>query len=112
MELSVVLTTCEDHQQAERLARLLVEKHLAACVSIGAPVTSIFPWQGRIDTDQEVILTIKTLPGRLSALKQAFDDHHPYEVPEMLVLPVVDGLQPYFDWAREWINNENTTGNS
>lgn len=106
MELSLVMTTCEDRQQAERLARLLVERHLAACVSIGSQVTSVFPWQGRIDNEQEVILTIKTLPERIPALKQAFEKHHPYEVPEMLVIPVVDGLQPYFDWAREWIKYE------
>jgi periplasmic divalent cation tolerance protein len=112
MELSLVMTTCNDRQQAERLARLLVESHLAACVSIGAPVTSVFPWKGQIDSEQEVTLTIKTRPERLPALKQAFNDHHPYEVPEMLVLPVVDGLKPYFDWAREWIDHESDENNT
>jgi periplasmic divalent cation tolerance protein len=104
--LHLVMTTCEDHEQAERLARRLVEQRLAVCVSVGAPVTSFFPWEGKINASQEVLLMIKTSTERLPELKQAFGEHHPYEVPEVLVLPVIDGLEAYFEWAREWMNNE------
>jgi periplasmic divalent cation tolerance protein len=102
-KLYLVMTTVENQSQAEHLARLLVEQKLAACVSIGDGVTSLFPWKGQVDTARELPLTIKTLPERIDDIKQVFVDHHPYDVPEMLVLPVIDGLTPYFEWARDWI---------
>ncbi|MFU8832108.1 MAG: divalent-cation tolerance protein CutA [Wenzhouxiangella sp.] len=100
------MTTCEDRVQGERLARELVEQRLGACVSIGAPVISAFPWEGKIDIATEVPLTIKTTAERLPGLKRAFAEHHPYEVPEMLVVPVIDGLEAYFAWAEDWMKNE------
>lgn len=101
------MTTVADSSQAERLARALVERHLAACVSLSAPVTSVYPWQGRIESEAEISLTIKTAPTCLAALKAALAELHPYDVPELLVLPVVDGSEAYLDWARDWINHEN-----
>ncbi len=105
-KLLVVLTTCESMADAEQLARRLVEQRMAACVSVGAAIRSIYPWLGQIATADEVPLMIKTCHERLDALKAAFAEHHPYDVPEMLVLPVIDGLDAYFDWARDWINPE------
>jgi len=105
-KLLVVLTTCESMADAEQLAGSLVEKRLAACVSIGAEVLSIYPWEGRVDKAAEVPLMIKTCRERLGALKTMFAERHPYDVPEMLVLPVTDGLDAYFDWARDWLNPE------
>lgn len=102
-KLYLVMTTCADRDQAERLARRLVEQRLAACVSIGSPAVSVFPWEGQVNTEQEIPLTIKTSPERIEALKRSFAQFHEYDVPEMLVLPVVDGLQPYFDWAHDWM---------
>jgi len=103
-QLYLVMTTCADREQAERLARQLVERRLAACVSIGAPIVSLFPWEGRVNAEEETPVTIKTSPGRIDELKRAFEQDHEYDVPEMLVLPVVDGLKPYFDWARDWMD--------
>lgn len=101
--LYIVMTTCADRDQAERLARRLVEQRLAVCVSIGSPAVSVFPWEGRVNSEQEIPLTIKTAPERIDELKRAFEQIHAYDVPEMLVVPVVDGLQPYFDWANDWM---------
>lgn len=101
------MTTVADRSQAERLAGVLVERHLAACVSLGSPVTSVYPWQGRIESETEIPLTIKTSPSRIEALKATLAELHPYDVPELLVLPVVDGHKAYLDWARDWINDEN-----
>jgi periplasmic divalent cation tolerance protein len=98
------MTTCADREQAERLARRLVEQRLAACVSIGSPTVSVYPWEGRVEVEQEIPLSIKTSPKHIDNLKRAFDQIHDYDVPEMLVLPVIDGLQPYFDWADDWMN--------
>jgi periplasmic divalent cation tolerance protein len=105
-KLCLAMTTIADLDQAERLARELVERRLAACVTLGAPVTSVYPWQDQIETATEIPLTIKTLPERLAALETALVELHPYEVPEFLVLPVSDGLEAYFRWARDWMNDE------
>lgn len=96
-------TTCASAIDAERLARALVEAHLAACVSIGSECRSVYPWQGRIESETEVPLLIKTHPDRITALKQFVAEHHGYEVPELLVTPVLDGLEPYLRWAHEWM---------
>ncbi len=104
--LYAVMTTVETTDQARALAAELVRRRLAACVSIGAPVESVFPWEGRIDIEAEIPLTIKTAPERLDALKQAFSELHPYDVPELLALGVVEGLDAYIDWAHDWMNND------
>jgi periplasmic divalent cation tolerance protein len=100
------MTTCADQAAAERLARALVEARLAACVSIGAPVRSVYPWQGRIEMEQEVVLTIKTVPVRVEALKRFIAEHHDYDVPELLISPVIDGAEDYLQWAEQWMTND------
>lgn len=107
-QLCVVLTTCPDAETAERLAGVLVEQRLAACVSAGAPVRSMYPWEGRIEHEDEIPLTIKTSEGCLEQLKRVLVDNHPYDVPEVLALPVIDGLDAYTRWIREWTNDENS----
>ncbi|MFP4208194.1 MAG: divalent-cation tolerance protein CutA [Wenzhouxiangella sp.] len=100
------MTTCADEATAERLARKLVEARLAACVSIGAPVRSIYPWQGRIEVEREVALTIKTAPVCVEALKRFIAEHHDYDVPELLISPVTDGTEDYLQWAEQWMTND------
>ena len=104
--LLIAQTTCASPADAERLARGLVDAHLAACVSIGSQVRSIYSWQGRIEIDTEVPLTIKTSPSQLAALKRFIVEHHAYEVPELLVTPVIDGHEPYLRWAGEWLEGQ------
>lgn len=102
-EICLVLTTCPDRDTAERLAAMLVEQRLAACVTAGAEVTSTYPWQGQIERDREIPLTIKTSRARIHALKQELVVHHPYEVPELLVVSISDGLDEYMQWIRDWV---------
>jgi len=104
--LLLAMTTCADQAAAERLARGLVENRLAACVSAGSPVTSVYPWQGTVETDTEVSLMIKTAPHRVAELKQFIEKHHDYDVPELLFVPVVDGTQAYLKWAEDWMKND------
>lgn len=99
----LVYTTCPDAETAGRLARVLVERRLAACVSIGAAVSSCYPWKGEIEQDEELPVTIKTTPARMKALKKTLPELHPYEVPELLAVPVTDGLEPYLDWLEDWV---------
>lgn len=101
--LVLVQTTVESVDQAERLATVLVNTRLAACVSIGAEVRSVYPWQGQVETAREIPLLIKSCPEKLEALKAALAELHPYDVPELLVLAVTDGSPAYLEWARTWM---------
>jgi len=104
--LLLAQTTCADEADAERLARALVEARLAACVSIGAPTRSIYPWKGRIEVDEERVLSIKTAPSRVEELKRFISEQHEYDVPELLISPVTDGAEAYLEWAEEWMRND------
>ena len=94
----LVLTQLPDRASAEALATALVEARLAACVSIGAPVTSLYHWRGRIETANEVTLAVKTRRECYPGVEAAILARHPYELPEILAVPVVDGFSPYLDW--------------
>jgi periplasmic divalent cation tolerance protein len=94
----LVLTQMPDRASAQALARALVEERLAACVSVGAPADSLYHWRGQIETAQEVPLTIKTRAGRYAAIEAAILARHPYELPEILAVPIRDGLERYLDW--------------
>lgn len=96
----LVLSTCPDADTAQRLARTLVEDRLAACVSILGPVTSIYRWRGAVETAGEVLLLAKTRADRYAALEQAMRALHPYEVPEIVAVPIEQGLHDYLDWVR------------
>ncbi|MEP7208008.1 MAG: divalent-cation tolerance protein CutA [Casimicrobiaceae bacterium] len=94
----LVLTQLPDHATAEALARTLVEARIAACVSIGAPVESLYHWRGQIETATEVPVIVKTHRARYAAVETAIRAHHPYELPEIVAVPITDAFQPYLDW--------------
>ena len=94
----LVLTQMPDRASAQSLARSLVESRLAACVSIGTPAESLYHWRGQIETAQEVPVTIKTRADRYAEVEAAVRARHPYELPEIIAVPIVDGLVPYLDW--------------
>lgn len=99
-DVVLVISNAPDLLLAKRIAHVLVEEGLAACVNLGAPVLSIYGWQGEVQGDAEIPMWIKTTAGRRGALMEALARLHPYEVPEILVLPVLDGAAPYLDWVR------------
>jgi periplasmic divalent cation tolerance protein len=101
-ETLVVLTTCPDPDSAERIARRLVEDRLAACVNRLAPVRSTYRWQGAVEDGEEYPLLIKCTRERYAAVEAALREQHPYEVPEIVALPVVAGWGPYL----RWVDNE------
>ena len=94
----LVLTHMPDREQALALAKSLVAARLAACVNVGAAVESMYHWQGEIETSQEVPLTIKTRAALLRPLETAILAQHPYELPEIIVVPIIDGLDRYLHW--------------
>ena len=97
----VVLTNLPDTESAHKLARQLVEVRLAACVNVLSPCTSIYHWQEKIETEKEVPLIIKSKREDYGMLEQAIRESHPYEVPEIIALPVVEGLPAYLNWIGE-----------
>ena len=94
----LVLTTVPDSGQAEVIARRLVDERCAACVSIGAPVRSLYHWHGKTETADEVPLTIKTTAGSYPTVERLILELHPYELPEIIAVPITGGLAPYLDW--------------
>lgn len=94
----VVLCACGSPEEAERLARLVVELHLAACVNITAPMRSIYRWKGKIEDADECLLLIKSTRARFEELSDALRAAHSYDVPEILALPAVAGSPSYLNW--------------
>jgi len=100
-DVVLVISNVPDSALAERMGQALVEDGLAACVNIGAPVLSIYRWNGNMETAEEIPLWIKTTASRQQALVEALAKMHPYEVPEILVVPVVGGSAAYLQWVRD-----------
>jgi periplasmic divalent cation tolerance protein len=94
----VVLTTTETPEDAERLARLLVEGGLAACVQVLPPMVSIYRWQGSVERAAENLLLVKTRRELYGAVEAEIKAHHPYQTPEIMALPVESGLADYLGW--------------
>jgi len=94
----VVLTNLPDRASAGKLARALVEGRLAACVNVGATVESIYHWRGKIETAAEVPLAIKTRAVLFSEVEAAIRRFHPYELPEIVAVPITHGSTAYLDW--------------
>jgi len=104
-EIIVVLCTIPP-DVAESLARLLVEKKVAACVNIVPGARSIYRWEGRVAEDEESVLVIKTTAGRFAELCALIKSSHPYTVPEIIALPASDGNPDYLAWVRESVEPE------
>jgi len=98
VSILVVLTNLPDRQSAEDLARFLVEDQLAGCVNVLSSCRSIYRWKGEVEETDEVPLLIKTTEARYAALEAAICARHPYEVPEIIALPVTHGLPDYLAW--------------
>lgn len=94
----VVLTSCAAEADAERLARALVAGRLAACVNVVPGVRSFYHWKGQIESGEECLLIVKTSRDLFPALRAEMEKLHPYEVPELLALPVVAGAENYLRW--------------
>lgn len=99
MSSLLVLTNLPDADSAHALAVLLVEQRLAACVNILAPARSVYRWAGKITDADEVPLLIKTSTARYAELEEAIRNHHPYELPEIIAVPIEQGLPAYLAWV-------------
>jgi periplasmic divalent cation tolerance protein len=99
MEPLLVITNLPDQESAQKLAALLVEARLAACVNVLAPCHSVYRWQGEIETASEIPLLIKTLAKHYDKLEAMIREHHPHELPEIIAVPISAGLPEYLAWV-------------
>ena len=100
-EIFVLMSTCPDAATAERIARELVGASLVACVNVVPGLRSIYRWNGAVQADEEVLMILKTRADRLSEARERLVALHPYDVPEVVALPVVDGHHPYLQWVAD-----------
>lgn len=98
MNAIVAMTTTNTEREAKKIAAALIDKKIAACVQLIPKILSIYEWKGSIHEDQEYLLLIKMPEKNINAAKKLIKENHSYEVPEFLVLPVVDGMDEYLKW--------------
>ncbi|WP_245690891.1 divalent-cation tolerance protein CutA [Sinosporangium album] len=96
-----VQTTVDSAESGANLARSITEARLAACVQISSPIRSIYWWQGEIEEAEEFQLFIKTTVDRLAGLERHIKANHPYDTPEIIVVPIVGGSAEYLGWITE-----------
>jgi periplasmic divalent cation tolerance protein len=94
----IIFCTCPDKDTAEKIARLLVASTEAACVNILPGITSVYRWQGQVESAEEHLLLIKTHKDRYQAIETIICDHHPYELPEIIATSIERGLPEYLHW--------------
>ena len=95
----LLLVSCPNAKVAEAIARHLVDEKLAACGNVTAPVRSVYRWKGKVRQESEVLLFVKTRRSLVAACTGAIRALHPYEVPEIVAMPIVDGLPAYLGWV-------------
>jgi periplasmic divalent cation tolerance protein len=101
VEHILIITNLPDRAQALTLAQKLVEARLVACVNVLADCTSVYRWQGKSETATEVPLLIKTLAQHYTAVEQSIKSDHPYELPEIIAVPISSGLPAYLKWIAD-----------
>ncbi|MCU7843648.1 MAG: divalent-cation tolerance protein CutA [Candidatus Thiodiazotropha sp. (ex Monitilora ramsayi)] len=104
----LILSTAPDPETAEQLANALIEQRLAACVNLLPQITSLYEWKGKLQKSGEVLMMIKSTKQNYSALEAVLRAKHPYELPEILAVPVEQGLQGYLDWVERCTNTKIT----
>ena len=102
----IVFCTCPDFANAKRLAEYLVENRLAACVNILPGLTSVYHWEGRICSDSEHLLLIKSKTDRYGLLEAALQREHPYELPEIVSVSLENGSQDYLKWIDSCLTSD------
>ena len=97
----LVLCTCPDAETAEKLAQTLVEERLAACVNVCPPMRSVYRWQGKVESATEQMLVAKTRVADYAAVQRRVSELHPYELPEIIAVPITNGLPGYLAWLED-----------
>jgi periplasmic divalent cation tolerance protein len=93
-----VLTTADKKEDAKRIARILLEARLAACIQVVGPISSLYWWKGKIEEDEEWLCIIKSRKDLYKELEKTIRKNHPYEVPEIIAIPIISGNRNYLKW--------------
>ncbi len=101
MNFTMVLTTTSSRDEADHIAQSLVERKLVACVNIVGPIQSVYRWKGQVESAQEFLLLMKTRAERFDNVRDAVRALHSYEVPEIVQIPIENGLPAYLAWISE-----------
>ena len=102
-QLSIILVTTPSQEVAQQLAQDVVKERLAACVNVVPGVVSIYRWKGAVEQETELLLVIKTVAERVDALKARLLELHPYELPEVVVIPIGGGHGAYLEWIAQQV---------
>jgi len=97
----IILCTCPNKKTAEDLASLLIKQKLAACINIIPGITSVYEWQGKIETSQEHLMLIKSHTNKYEAIESTIKTIHPYELPEIIAVPIERGHPDYLQWINK-----------
>jgi periplasmic divalent cation tolerance protein len=100
----IIAVTTTPPEEAQNLASILVKSKACACVNILEKVTSVYHWKGKIETESECILFIKTEAGKESTLWEIIKKNHPYDLPELITIPIQWGKSEYLKWISEWVS--------
>ena len=101
MSAIMIYCTCPDIETADRISRQLIRQHMAACVNQVTGVTSIYEWEGKIQQSNEVMIIIKSTEKRFDSIKKLVSEEHPYELPELIAVPITQGLPDYLEWINQ-----------
>ncbi len=99
--LNIVITTCGNREDAERLAKILVEKRIAACAQVSGPITSFYWWEGKLEKDQEFQVKFKVPAALYDKAQSTIKENHPYELPQIVALEVDKALSEYEKWVMD-----------
>lgn len=105
-QVILALSTCPDEASARALAVTLVEERWATCVNRVSGLRSVYFWEGRLQDDAEILLMIKTTAARLAGLTERLRSLHPYDLPELIAIPVMAGNEDYLEWVRQGVENK------
>lgn len=109
-EFVQITTTTGTRHDAEQIAAELVSRRLVGCAQVTGPITSTFRWQGKVEAAEEWMCTLKTSREQLAAIQRVFEAIHPYEVPELIAVPIVDGGAAYLKWLAEQVGEGREQG--
>ena len=105
-DFRIIYCTVPDFETAQKISRSLVDKKYAACCNILPNITSVYRWQGKIESDSELLIMIKSGTGRYAEIEKEILRLHPYDVPEIIAAPVVEGNSSYLKWIKESIKDD------
>ena len=105
MDFAIILTTVSAVKEGESIANILVEKQLASCVNIIPNISSVYQWEGQIQSESEVLLLIKTTKDLEAEVYREVQNVHSYDTPELITLPITNGSDAYLDWMTNSVRN-------